>query len=78
MFYKVKNEKCGNGLKPRYTVGQVINEIEIHCIKSDFQKYYYSMYDDMKELKIEYHNVGLFGNKIFIYSIDLEKINSKK
>lgn len=73
MFYKVEKEICGKGIKERYTVGQIIDDTEIEKIKSDFAQYFYDIYDDRKEIKLEYHDIGLFREKIFIYKINLSK-----
>jgi len=73
MFYKVKKEDCGKGIKSRYTIGQIIDDSEIEKLKNNFNKYFYTIYNDRKETKIEYFNIALFGAKEFIYSILLEK-----
>ena len=73
MFYKVEKETCGKGIKERYTVGQVIDNNEVERIKSDFSQYRYNFYDDRKELKLEFYDLGIFLEKIFIYKIELLK-----
>ena len=73
MFYKVKKEICGKGIKERYIEGQIINTMEIEKLKQDFNLYRYTFYNSMKELKLEYFLIGRFNQKEFVYSILLEK-----
>ena len=73
MFYKVEKETCGKGIKERYTIGQIIDDIEISKIKSDFNKYIYTIYEDRKNMKLEYYDKSLFNKKELIYSILLNK-----
>lgn len=73
MFYKVKKETCGKGIKEKYNVGQIIDELEVNKIKNNFNNYFYTYYDTRTELKLEYFSNGIFNQKEFIYSILLEK-----
>ena len=77
MYYKVEKEECGKGFKPRYNVGQIIDDVEVNKIKSDFSKYLYTIYETIKELKMEYYELGLFNNHKFVYSIKLTKRKTK-
>ena len=76
MFYRVEKETCGKGIKSRYTVGQIIDNKELNKIKNDFKQYLYTYYDDMKTTKLEFHDLGTFNNKIFIYYIKMSKQKS--
>lgn len=73
MFYKVEKEICSKGFKERYTVGQIIDSNEVLKIKSDFSEYCYNFYEDRKKLKLEFYDLGIFRQKIFIYKIELLK-----
>ena len=73
MFYRVEKEECTKGIKPRYNIGQIINNTEIEKIKNDFNKNRYTYYEDIKTLLLEYYNLGIFNNKEFVYSITLSK-----
>lgn len=74
MFYKVIKEECSKGIKERYTVGQIIDTSEISKLKNDFSQYYYDISSSKDELIIKYHDLGIFNNEIFIYSINLSKM----
>ena len=76
MFYRVEKEECGKGIKVRYSIGQIIDEKELNKIKDDFKSYLHTYYDDMKTTKLEFHDLGKFNNKIFIYYIKMTKQKS--
>ena len=77
MFYRVEKEECSKGIKPHYTVGQIIDDNELFKLKKSFDKYRYTYFEYVNELKMEFHDLDTFNNKIFIYFIKLTKGNSK-
>ena len=77
MFYRVEKEECAKGIKPRYNIGQIIDDNDLCELKNNFNKYRHTYYEYVNELKMEFHDLDNFNNKIFIYFIKLTKGNSK-
>ena len=77
MFYRVDKEECAKGIKPRYEIGQIIDDNEVFRLKKSFEKYRHTYYTYVNELKLEFHDLNEFNNKIFMYFIKLTKGNSK-
>lgn len=74
MFYNVEKEICGKGIKERYCVGQKINDSELISVKQYFSEYRYNFYEDLNELKLYFYDLDVFGNKTFIYTLNLLKL----
>lgn len=77
MFYRVEKEECGKGVKSKYSVGQIIDDNELFRLKKNFNKYRHTYFEYVNELKMEFHDLDTFNNKIYIYFIKLTKGISK-
>ena len=74
MYYQVVEEKCEQGIKPRYSKNQRINDIDLFNLMDDFKKYKYEIRDELRKKYYEFYDYNLFGQKINLYFLELNKI----
>lgn len=74
MFYQVVEEKCKEGIKPRYSKNQRIDDIELYDLMNDFKEHRYEIRDELKKKYYEFFDYNLFGKKIELYFLNLDKI----
>lgn len=74
MFYKVVEEICKEGIKPRYSKNQRIDDIELYDLMNDFKEHRYEIRDELKKKYYEFFDYNLFGKKIELYFLNLDKI----
>ena len=74
MYYQVVEEKCKEGIKSRYSKNQRIDDVELFNLINDFQKYKYEIRDELRKKYYEFYDYNLFGKKINLYFLELNKI----
>jgi hypothetical protein len=74
MYYQVVEEKCKEGIKSRYSKNQRIDDVELFNLMNDFQKYKYEIRDELRKKYYEFYDYNLFGKKINLYFLELNKI----
>ena len=74
MFYQVVEEKCEQGIKPRYSKNEKIDNNELLFLMNDFKEHKYEIRDELKKKYYEFYDYDLFGRKIKLYSLNLIKI----
>ena len=74
MFYKVVEEKCEQGIKPRYSKNQRINDVELYTLMNDFKDYKYEIKDEFSKKYYKFYDYDIFGTQINLYFLDLIKI----
>lgn len=73
MYYTVVEEKAFNGLKNRFSIGQKISDNDVAEVKKFFTDYFNTIYNDRKQLKLRFHKLGTFNEKIELYHLILDK-----
>ena len=73
MYYKVVEEKCYNGIKERFTVGQIINDNEVSEVKKEFDENFRDIFEDRKRIKFEFYRLGIFNDREDLYRLILDK-----
>ncbi len=74
MFYKVVEEKCEQGIKPRYSKNQRIDYAELCNLMIDFKKYKYEIQNELNKIYYKFYYYNLFNEKVIIYYLNLIKI----
>lgn len=74
MYYRVVEEKCKEGIKSRYSKNQRINDVELSNLMNDFEQYRYEIKNELRKKYYEFYNYDLFGQKISLYFLELNKI----
>ena len=74
MYYTVVKEICKEGIKSRYSKNQKIDDIELSNLMNDFKKYKYEIRNELNKKYYEFYDYNLFGKKIKLYCLDLNKI----
>ena len=74
MYYTVVEEKRYNGTKLRYSKNQKIDDVELSNLMNDFKKYKYEIRNELNKKYYEFYDYNLFGKKIELYYLDLNKI----
>lgn len=74
MYYIVVKEICKEGIKSRYSKNQKINDVELSNLMNDFKKYKYEIRNELNKKYYNFYDYNLFGKKIELYYLDLNKI----
>ncbi len=74
MYYQVVEEKCGQGIKSRYSKNQRINDAELSSLMSDFSQYKFEKINTLTKINYRFYYYDLFGTEINLYSLNLNKI----
>lgn len=74
MFYQVVEENCYNGIKPRYSKNQKINDVELSHLMDDFKNNRYEIRTSMKKKIYEFFDYNWCGEKVELYFLNLNKI----
>ena len=74
MFYQVVEEKCEQGIKPRYSKNQRINDVELSNLMNDFKNNRYEIRTSMKKKIYEFFDYNWYGEKVKLYFLELNKI----
>ena len=74
MYYQVIEENCSNGIKTRYSKNQRIDDIELFNLMNEFKEYRYEIKNELNKKSYEFYTNNLFGKKIELYSLNLNKI----
>lgn len=74
MYYQVVEEKCGQGIKSRYSKNQRINDAELSSLMNDFARYKFEKINTLTKINYRFYYYDLFGTEINLYSLNLNKI----
>ena len=74
MYYQVVEEKCKEGIKPRYSKNQKIDDTELFNLTDEFKKYKYEIKDELHKKYYSFYIYNLFNEKITLYDLSLIKI----
>ena len=74
MYYQVIEEKCYNGIKPRYSKNQRIDDVELSNLMNDFKNNRYEIRTSIKKKIYEFFNYNWYGEKVKLYFLELNKI----
>lgn len=74
MYYTVVEEKCEQGIKSHYSKNQKIDDMELFNLINEFKKYKYEIRDELRKKYYEFYDYNLFGQKINLYFLELNKI----
>lgn len=74
MYYQVVEEKCGQGIKSRYSKNQRIDDAELSSLMSDFAQYKFEKINTLTKINYRFYYYDLFGTEINLYSLNLNKI----
>ena len=74
MFYQVVEEKCKEGIKPRYSKNQRIDDVELSNLMNNFKNNRYEIRTSMKKKIYEFFDYNWYGEKIKLYFLELNKI----
>lgn len=74
MYYTVVEEICKEGIKSRYSKNQKIDDTELFNLMEEFKKYKYEIKNELNKKYYEFYDYDLFGKKIELYYLNLNKI----
>lgn len=74
MYYTVVEEICKEGIKSRYSKNQKIDDVELFNLMEEFKKYKYEIKNELNKKYYEFYDYNLFGKKIELYYLNLNKI----
>ena len=74
MYYTVVEETCGEGIKPCYSKNQKIDDVDLFNLMEEFKKYKYEIRNELNKKYYEFYDYDLFGKKIELYHLNLNKI----
>ena len=74
MYYQVVEEKCKEGIKPRYSKNQRIDDVELSNLMNNFKNNRYEIRTSMKKKIYEFFDYNWYGEKIKLYFLELNKI----
>lgn len=74
MFYQVVEEKCEQGIKPRYLKNQRIDDVELSNLMNNFKNNHYEIRTSIKKKIYEFFDYNWYGEKIKLYFLELNKI----